>query len=106
MTKAELVLNIVEIICLFIPVGGLIWKAATQAAKIKELDVRVTAKTNEMQDSMHELRRRIDKVEEDNSRDIAEIKTTLNQMAVSTAEIKTSLKYITEKINEQAKKSN
>ena len=85
----QLLYNLIELAVFFLPVGGLIWKAAKQAGRIEELEK-----------DMDGLGRKVSEIGESNKRAIDEINRNLTSLSVSMSSINTSLEYIKKSIDE------
>lgn len=85
----QLLYNLIELVVFFLPVGGLIWKAAKQAGRIEELEK-----------DMDGLGRKVSEISESNKRAIDEINRNLTSLSVSMSSINTSLEYIKKSIDE------
>ena len=83
MKQSELLYQVIQIIVFLLPVCGLIWKAATQSAKIKEIESKVN------------------QLEIKSNSDIAEIKSAINNINVTMAEYKTAMDFIIKAINKE-----
>ena len=89
MDNMQLLYNLIELVVFFLPVGGLIWKAAKQAGRIEELEK-----------DMDGLGRKVSEIGESNKRAIDEINRNLTSLSVSMSSINTSLEYIKKSIDE------
>ncbi len=87
MEKENLLYQVIELVVLCIPIGGLIWKAAKQAGKIEQLET----KTKNFEAILENIKHQ-------NQEDIEEIKNSLNLLNINFAEIRTSLSFIQESI--------
>lgn len=76
-----------------LPVAGLIWKAAVQSARIKD-----------MVDRLKRLERQVIENEKNSKNDISEIKQSINQINIANAEILTSLSFIKEALSKKEDK--
>ena len=83
MTDANLLYQLVSIIVLLIPIGGLIWKAAKQSGKIETLETRVSA------------------LEATYKTDVDEIKEAISTLKENLVRIETSLSYIEKALKEE-----
>lgn len=92
MDKANLLYRIIEIIIFLIPIGSLVWKAAKQSTRIDEMKKQIEI-----------LEARVTTNEKETTKNISEIKDSINKINVSNAEILTSLSFICEQIKEVKK---
>lgn len=93
-TKPYFLYMVLEAIVFILPIGALIWKAAKQSGAIED-----------MKEDFQELKKRVEKNEEQSAKDMLEIKSSMENIKVNNAEILTSLKFIQDSIVElKAKK--
>lgn len=92
MDKGMLFYNLLEVLVFFIPVGGLIWKAAKQSGRLEELEK-----------DLNGLGKKVEGISETNKNAIDEIGKNITSLTISISKITTSLEYIKKSIDEVKK---
>ena len=92
MDKGMLFYNLLEVLVFFIPVGGLIWKAAKQSGRLEELEK-----------DLNGLGKKVEGISETNKHAIDEIGKNITSLTISISNITTSLEYIKKSIDEVKK---
>ena len=92
MDKTQLFYNLCEVVIFFLPVGGLIWKAAKQAGRIEELEK-----------DLNGLGKKVEGISASNKAAIDEISKNITSLTIAISNINTSLEYIKKSIDEVKK---
>lgn len=92
MDKTQLLYNLCEVVIFFLPVGGLIWKAAKQAGRIEELEK-----------DLNGLGKKVEGISASNKAAIDEISKNITSLTIAISNINTSLEYIKKSIDEVKK---
>jgi len=92
MDKTQLLYNLCEVVIFFLPVGGLIWKAAKQAGRIEELEK-----------DLNGLGKKVEGISASNQAAIDEISKNITSLTIAISNINTSLEYIKKSIDEVKK---
>lgn len=92
MNKSQLLYSLFEVIIFFLPVAGLIWKAAKQAGRIEELEK-----------DLNGLGKKVEGISQTNRQAINEISKNNTSLTISISNINTSLEYIKKSIDEVKK---
>lgn len=90
MENSEFLWRLISVIVFVLPIAGLIWKAAVQSARIKD-----------MAEKLRRLEQQVIENEKNSKSDISEIKQSINQINISNAEILTSLSFIKEALSKK-----
>lgn len=92
MDKEMLLYNLLELLVFFLPVGGLVWKAAKQSGRLEELEK-----------DLNGLGKKVEGMSETNKQAIGEISKNITNLTISISNITTSLEYIKKSIDEVKK---
>lgn len=111
MENGALLYQLITIIVLLLPVAGLIWKAAKQSGRTEINEKQISKILEEMEEikrkniKIDEHDKRIEKLEVNYQQDVAEIKTSINQLNLeftkSLTELCTSVNFIKESLKEK-----
>lgn len=91
--KALFLWRLVEVVLFVLPIGALIWKAAKQAAQMENMKKQISALENKVLQN-----------EAQAAKDIAEIKSCINEININNATILTTLSFIREQIEKKGSK--
>ncbi|MBR1722813.1 MAG: hypothetical protein IJ727_10090 [Treponema sp.] len=92
MDKSQLLYSLFEVVIFFLPVAGLIWKAAKQSGRIEELEK-----------DLNGLGKKVEGISQTNKQAINEISRNITSLTISISNINTSLEYIKKSIDEVKK---
>lgn len=95
--KAEFLSEFLNTVIYLIPVLALVWKGATMAAKIKELEATVKEKTEKFCKDHKEMQERIEEERKATDRSIDAIMATLSEIKTSLVRVETKLDIQEEK---------
>lgn len=89
--KAEFLSDFLNTIIYLVPVLALVWKGATMAAKLKEIEANVKEKTDKFCRDHKEMAERIEEERKSTDRSIDAIMNTLTDIKTSLARVETKL---------------
>lgn len=89
--KAEFLSDFLNTIIYLVPVLALVWKGATMAAKLKEIEGNVKEKTDKFCRDHKEMAERIEEERKSTDRSIDAIMNTLTDIKTSLARVETKL---------------
>ena len=89
--KAEFLSDFLNTVIYLVPVMALVWKCATMAAKLKEIEANVKEKTEKFCRDHREMAERIEEERKSTDRSIDAIMNTLTDIKTSLARVETKL---------------
>jgi septal ring factor EnvC (AmiA/AmiB activator) len=89
--KPEFLSDFLNTIIYLVPVLALVWKGATMAAKLKEIEANVKEKTDKFCKDHREMAERIEEERKSTDRSIDAIMNTLTDIKTSLARVETKL---------------
>lgn len=89
--KAEFLLDFLNTVIYLVPVLALVWKGATMAAKLKEIEANVKEKTEKFCKDHKEMQEKIEEERKSTDRSIDAIMLTLTEIKTSLARVETKL---------------
>ena len=96
--KTEFLYDFLNTIIYLVPVLALVWKGATMAAKLKEIEANVKEKTEKFCRDHREMAERIEEERKSTDRSIDAIMNTLTEIKTSLARVETKLDVQEERI--------
>ena len=96
--KTEFLYDFLNTIIYLVPVLALVWKGATMAAKLKEIEANVKEKTDKFCRDHKEMAERIEEERKSTDRSIDAIMNTLTEIKTSLARVETKLDVQEERI--------
>lgn len=89
--KAEFLSDFLNTVIYLVPVLALVWKGATMAAKLKEIEANVKEKTDKFCKDHKEMQERIEEERKSTDKSIDAIMSTLTEIKTSLARVETKL---------------